>query len=86
MLDAFAYQLCSKICLHNPLTPTYADGLAVMVGWTFKCVVLSMNLFTRYSNLNLLISSAGGENPQETIKVVSMKQLLQHYYTVYLHV
>ena len=43
-----------------------ADVLAVMVGWTFKCVVLSMNLFTRYSNLNLLISSAGGENPQET--------------------
>ena len=41
----------------------YADGLPVMVGWTFKCVVLSMNLFTRYSNLNLLIASACGESP-----------------------
>ena len=55
-----------------------ARCLAVMVGWTFKCVVLSMNLFTRYSNLNLLIWSASVKTTGDH-KVVSTKQ---HYYTI----
>ena len=26
MLDAFSYLLCSKLCWHNRLVPTYSEG------------------------------------------------------------